>query len=134
MKNLNHKLVAILTTGVMMSSSFEAFAQAASSSKAETLSSVTTNLKTSSKGIPEIISMVAYIGGIGLGVSGIIKIKDHVDNPGSNPLKAGLARLGGGGALLALPYITKAMMGSVGGEAGAGGVSLKSVGFTNTKW
>ncbi len=127
MKNLNHKIVAILTTGVMMSSSLTAFA-------AETdLSSVTGNIKTSAKGIPDVISMVAYIGGIGLGVSGIIKIKDHVDNPGNNPLKAGLARLGGGGALLALPYITKAMMGSVGGGK-TGGAQLDQLKFDEAGW
>ncbi len=128
MKKLNQKIVAIVTTGVMMSSSFDAFAQTTVN-----LSDVTENLKTSSSDIPNLISMVAYIGGIGLGVSGIIKVKDHVDNPGNAKLKEGIARLGGGGALLALPYITRAMMGSVGADS-TGGAELDSVNFGNSGW
>ncbi len=59
------------------------------------------------------VQTVAYVGGIGLGVAGIFKLKQHVDNPGQTPMKDGLARLGTGGGLLALPYVTTAMMGSI---------------------
>ncbi len=59
------------------------------------------------------IQTVAYVGGIGLGVAGIFKLKSHVDNPGQTPMKDGLIRLGAGGGLLALPYLTTAMMGSI---------------------
>ncbi len=38
------------------------------------------------------IQTVAYVGGIGLGVAGIFKLKSHVDNPGQTPMKDGLIR------------------------------------------
>jgi len=37
-----------------------------------------------------------------------------VDNPGQHAMKDGLVRLGAGGGLLSLPYITSAMVGTVG--------------------
>ncbi len=112
MRNLNHKLVAVITTGVMMSISFEAFAIGNIN-----FNNITKNIGDSALGLPKLISTVAYIGGIGLSVAGVIKLKEHVDKPDNNPLKNGLVRLGAGGGLLTLPYITRAMMGSVGEES-----------------
>lgn len=108
MKNLNHKIAAAITVGVMAVDSSIASAQGPTN-----FSSVTGNIKDSASGVPELISLVAYIGGIGMGVAGIFKLKEHVDDPGRSPLKDGLIRLGAGGGLLTLPYITESMMGSV---------------------
>jgi hypothetical protein len=52
--------------------------------------------------------------GILLGVLGVLKIKDHVENPGQTPLKDGAIRLAAGGALFALPIIYEAMFETVG--------------------
>jgi len=52
--------------------------------------------------------------GILLGVLGVLKIKDHVENPGNTPLKDGAIRLAAGGGLLALPIIYSAMQNTIG--------------------
>jgi hypothetical protein len=107
-----HKMAAIVTAGVMAGKGSEAFAGGT------TFSDVAGNIVTGSSRLPDLISTVAYIGGIGLGVAGVFKLKQHVDNPGQTPMKDGLVRLGAGGGLLALPYVTTAMQGTM--DAGQG--------------
>jgi len=101
-----HRLAAIATAGALMSESGVSFA-------AQTFKTASQNVNLASGGFPGLISTLAYIGGAGLGVAGIYKIKNHVDNPGQTPLKDGVIRLGAGGMLFALPFITDAMMGSI---------------------
>lgn len=104
--NITYRLAAALTTGVLMSESTAAFASGG-------FQGVTGNIVKSAAGLPNLISSVAYIGGVGLGVAGIFKLKQHVDNPTQTQMKDGLVRLGAGGGLLALPMVTKAMQGTV---------------------
>jgi hypothetical protein len=106
------KLSAAVMTGAMMSSS-SAFA-------ASNFSQVATNLTGSLSSLPGLISGLSYLFGILLGVLGVLKIKDHVENPGNAPLKDGAIRLAAGGALLALPFILKVAIGSVSGSDTAG--------------
>ena len=103
-----HQLAAALTAGMLMSEGKDAFAQTA-----QTFDNVGQNIIASAGSMPAMIQTVAYVGGIGLGVAGVFKLKQHVDNPGQTPMKDGLVRLGAGGGLLALPYLTQAMMGSI---------------------
>lgn len=72
---------------------------------AQNFQNVTDNILNASASIPGLVSTVAYIAGLGLGVLGVLKIKDHVENPSQTPLKDGAIRLGAGGALLALPFL-----------------------------
>jgi hypothetical protein len=109
-KNL-HRLAAAMTAGILMSEAGQA--------KAATFSDVATNIVTNSNTLPSLVSTVSYIGGIGLGVAGVFKLKQHVDNPGQTPMKDGLVRLGAGGGLLALPFVTSAMQGTIGAGAQA---------------
>lgn len=106
---LTHRLASVITAAAIMSESFEAYA--------ENFSDVTENVAKSASGLPKMISTVAYIGGIGMGVAGIYRLKQHVDKPDGEPMKNGLIRLAAGGALLSLPYMTQAMSGSVGENA-----------------
>jgi hypothetical protein len=101
-----HRLAAILTTGALMSE--------VGAAEAATFKDMSVNIVTASSGFPGLIQTVAYIGGTALGVAGLFKIKQHVDNPGQTPLKDGLIRLGAGGGLLALPFVTTSMLGSIG--------------------
>lgn len=101
-----HKVAAAVTAGVL--------AGQASAAHATDFTQVSSNIITSASGIPNMISTVAYIGGIGLGVAGIFKLKQHVDSPAQTPMKDGLVRLGAGGGLLALPFLTDAMTGTIG--------------------
>ena len=108
MKNfkLTHKLAAAMTAGALMSKTGAAFA-------AEDFSDMTDHIIESSSKFPNLISTVAYIGGLGLGVAGIFKLKQHVDNPGQHAMKDGLIRLAVGGGLLVLPYVTGAAMDTI---------------------
>jgi len=105
--NYTYKLAAALTTGMLAAES------TAANATAYTFRDLSINMVTAAGGLPMMIETVAYIGGIGLGVTGIFKLKSHVDNPAQAPMKDGLVRLGAGGGLLALPYVTNAMMTSV---------------------
>jgi len=104
---MSHKLAAAATLGMMMASSESAFAGA------KTFKNMSDNIVTASSGFQNMISTVCWLGGAGLGVAGIFKLKQHVDNPGQTPMKDGLVRLGAGGGLLAFPFIQQAMQGSI---------------------
>jgi hypothetical protein len=108
MKNITHKLAAIATTGAMTCSSVEAFA-----GQATTFQTMARNIIAAAGSFQSLISTVCWIGGAGLGVAGIFKLKNHVDNPGQTPMKDGLVRIGAGGGLLAFPFIQNAMQGSI---------------------
>jgi len=103
-----HKLAAAATLGMLSAASHDAAAQTAT-----TFRDMSNNMVAASGGFNNLISVVCWIGGAGLGVAGIFKLKNHVDNPGQTPMKDGLVRLGCGGALLAFPFIQQAMQGSI---------------------
>lgn len=76
------------------------------------------NINDSIARLPGLITGLAYLIAIILGVLGIMKIKDHVENPSQTPLKEGAIRLAAGGALFALPIIMDAMLTTLsGGES-----------------
>jgi hypothetical protein len=108
MKNITHKLAAIATIGAMTGSSVEAYAGTAT-----TIKTMTLNIIQAASSFQSLISTVCWIGGAGLGVAGIFKLKNHVDNPGQTAMKDGLIRIGAGGGLLAFPFIMNAMQGSI---------------------
>ena len=66
--------------------------------------------------VVDILTYVCYIGGAILAGLGVVDLKKHVENPSQTPMKNGIAKLGFGGMLLALPYFTSVMQGSTGGE------------------
>lgn len=105
---ISHKLAAMATMGVIVGASSHAEAAGAL-----TFEHMTRNIMEASSGFQGLISTVCWLGGAGLGVAGIFKLKQHVDNPGQTPMKDGLVRLGAGGGLLAFPFIQAAMQGSI---------------------
>ncbi len=121
-KAYTQRLAALATTVVLMGSG-EAFAAAVD------FRNVSSNIVNSSSTLPNLISTVAYIGGIGLGLAGVFKLKQHVDNPGQHPMKDGLVRLGAGGGLLALPFLATVMTGTVQG-ADTASLTASQVGFS----
>jgi hypothetical protein len=62
---------------------------------------------------PGFASAVAYVAGTIFAFSGILKLKQHAENPAQVPMSHGLARLVAGGALLALPTITSLIQGTL---------------------
>jgi hypothetical protein len=93
-------------------------------------SAIGANIIESISNLPGLISGLAYLFGLLLGATAIVKIKDHVENPHETPLKDGLSRFAAGGALFALPAIYEAMTSTVGAEgAGVASASLAAVSF-----
>ncbi len=121
---ISHKLAAAITAGAM-SSGFVTEALATTDAN-----SLVGNLVKSSKGFTDLISLLGYVGGSGLSVAGIFKLKQHVDNPGQTPMKDGVMRLAAGGALLSLPFITTVMQGSVTESNGGSAVNQANVKVT----
>lgn len=92
-------------------------------------SSIGLNIITSIAQLPSLLAGLAYMFGILLAVLGIMKIKDHVENPGQTPLKDGSIRLAAGGALFAIPIVSEAMTTTIGSGAAATTASLSPVSF-----
>ncbi len=80
-------------------------------------------------GVTGLISMFAYLMGIIFAIGGILKIKDHVEQPEKTELKSGAIRLVIGGALFALPTIMTMMTSAIGNETSIGAPQLKAAGF-----
>lgn len=121
-----YQLAAIATTVALLSSSSDALASGTG------FQNITQGIASSANNVPKLLGIVAYIGGIGMGIAGALKLKAHVDNPGQAPLKDGLARLGIGGALLALPTLLEAMSTAVGTGANANTGAVTT--FTGTSF
>ena len=86
----------------------EAFAGASS------FSDIARNINNSIEELPGLITGLSYMIGLLMGVLGILKIKDHVENPTQTPLKEGAVRLATGGALFGLPIVFEAMLNTIG--------------------
>jgi hypothetical protein len=110
----SHKLAAAATLGMMAASS-DAFA-AAGAVNAGAVANAGVNALTP---YTTLISVVGYVGGFGLAVAGIFKLKEHVDSPGQVKMKDGIIRLAAGGGLLALPWMASIMQGSIGATGAA---------------
>jgi hypothetical protein len=80
-----------------------------------TANEIAQNIVASSGELPGLVAALCYMIGIGLGAFGILKIKEHVDNPSQAPLKGGVIRLLAGGALFALPMIYNAAYTTING-------------------
>ena len=112
---------AALMTGIVMSTT---------EAHANNFSSIAKNVTTSVSSIPGLLTGLSYMFGILIGVLGILKIKDHVENPQQTPLKDGAIRLAAGGGLFALPIVYEAMLNTVGnGGAGVQAANLSTVDF-----
>ena len=82
----------------------------------QSFSTIFERITTSFGGLPGLISMFSYLIGIVFAIAGILKIKDHVEDPGRTDLKSGAIRLVVGGALFALPFIMATMTATVGDQ------------------
>jgi hypothetical protein len=95
----------------------------------QTFSDIAGNVTTSIESVPGLLTGVSYMLGILLGVLGILKIKDHVENPTSTPLQQGAIRLTAGGGLFALPIVYEAMQQTIGDGTTVKAAELTKVEF-----
>ncbi len=92
-------------------------------------STIFERITTSFGGVTGLISMFAYLTGVVFAIAGILKIKDHVEDPSKTDLKAGAMRLIAGGALFALPFIMQTMQSAIGDNVDFKGPQLHEAGF-----
>ncbi len=103
----------------------------AQAAQANNFGNIAENITTSIEQLPGLLSAIAYMFGLLLGVLGVMKVKDHVENPANTPLKDGAIRMAAGGALFALPIVYESMMNTIGATtAGVGPAELNRVTFT----
>lgn len=77
--------------------------------------SIARNMVESSAGLPGLLSAVSYLLALMFGIMGVLKLKEHVENPSQKELKDALIRFAAGGALLALPIVYEAMLVAING-------------------
>lgn len=107
-----------LSTGVAMTMGMLSSGAAHATTGATSGADVTGNIATSISNLPGLVTALAYLMGSVLGVLGVLKIKEHVENP-QTPLKEGAIKLCSAGALFALPFIFEVMMNTIsGGDQG----------------
>lgn len=123
-KQMNKRTIqmgAALMTGIVMSTT---------EAHANNFSSIASNITKSVSSVPGMLTGLSYMFGILIGVLGILKIKDHVENPNQTPLKDGAIRLAAGGGLFALPIVYEAMLETVGNNGnGVQAALLNTVDF-----
>jgi hypothetical protein len=79
----------------------------AASTSAKSMADIASNLITGQLSIiPDFISAVCYCTGIYFVAQGVLRLRDHADNPNSAKLWPALARLFVGAALISLPVVT----------------------------
>lgn len=97
---------------------------------ANNFSNIAENIAASIEQLPGLLSALAYMFGLLLGVLGVMKVKDHVENPANTPLKDGAIRMAAGGALFALPIVYESMLNTIGvTTVGIGPAELNRVEF-----
>lgn len=89
---------------------------------------MTTVSRTQVRPFATLLLTVAFVGGAVLLVSGALSLKKHADNPASEPMGKGIARLLVGGLVMALPFFAGAIQNSI---FGTGAPQAAFSDFTN---
>jgi len=113
LKYQNLKFQATFMVG-MLSVGWANDAWAQTSGGDVTFGTIARNINNSIAELPGLLSGVSYLLGLLLGVLGILKVKDHVENPTQTPMKEGAIRIVAGGALFGLPIIYESMLNTIG--------------------
>jgi len=95
--------VRVIATGALFGGMF--LVSTTNLAHAQNFNSYASGLGEKTNSAVDIISYISYIGGAALGALGIVDLKKHVENPSQTPMKNGLAKVGFGGMLLALPTV-----------------------------
>ncbi len=91
------------------------------------------NIVQSFSGVPGLLSAGAYLLGLLMGVSAVLKVKEHVESPQNTPLREAVIRFIVGGGMFALPVIFTAMRDTIStGGPGAGGIIASILGSVGT--
>lgn len=74
-------------------------------SGAKDLKGIATNLSENVRSMANLITLVAYVAGIGFLLAGVVQFKAHKDNPIQVPLSKPLVYIGVGAFLVFLPHL-----------------------------
>lgn len=136
MKTVKRKLIVLQASliATMFTGAHEAWASnfifaGSHNRRGNDFSDIARNITKSIEQLPGLLTAVAYMFGLLLGVMGVLKIKDHVENPANTAIKDGAIRMAGGGALFALPIVYEAMKNTIGASRGVGAAALHEVVF-----
>src|SRR5262249_52040140 len=110
LKAFFHKCFAYGLWGVVLLFAFNGQAMAAA------VDDMAESAVKSADKLPALIAVFAYIIGLISGVSGILKLKEHVDNPNNTPLRTPIIRLLIGGGLFSLPIVYETMFVAINGD------------------
>ncbi len=127
-KSAYYAMGASITVGMLASSEVHA-----AGGGNNNFGSIATNITTSISALPGLVAAISYLAGLLLAVLGVMKIKDHVENPSQTPLKDGAIRLLAGGMLFGLPILLEAMTETLNKDnsgSGASSATLRAVNFT----
>jgi hypothetical protein len=122
MNKLGMRASAFMASGLM-------FFSAAEVEAANTIGTMVGSTGAQVATFPRLISAACYVGGAAFVGTGVMKVKQHVDNPGQTPLREGLVRLGAGGVLVAAPALTSVMTTSSG--VGSGNQAFSGFSFSS---
>lgn len=126
LRKLGIAMSAAAITGAMTAGS----AHAAAAGGDAKFNDIAGNIVSSIEDAPGLLTALSYLAGIAFGVMGVLKVKDHVENPSQTKLKDGAVRLAAGGALFALPIIYEAMQNTIGEGQALNAPVLNKVTFT----
>lgn len=118
---------AAFTMGMLITSSANAATGVSNS-----FNTIADNITKGISNLPGFLSAVCYMMGMGLAILGIMKIKDHVENPSQAHLKDGAIRLAVGGGLFMIPIITESMQTLIGTGTAATAAKVSKVVEANT--
>jgi glycerol uptake facilitator-like aquaporin len=109
------------TLGAMTGAAFVMGTLSSSDAHAgQSFNNIGSNVTAGIASLPGLLTAISYIMGLIFAVLGVLKIKDHVENPSQTQLKDGAIRLAVGGALFALPIVTSSMQNLINaGDSGA---------------
>src|SRR5690606_38659946 len=81
-------------------------------------SDISENIVNSIANVPGLVTGLSYMLALIFGALGVLKLKQHVEDPRQATLKDSVVRFAAGGALFALPIVFDAMRTSIDGGAG----------------
>jgi hypothetical protein len=113
LKNKLSRLSAVSAASFTMGTLASTSANAAATNK--NFNDIASNITTGIETLPGLVSAICYMMGLLFAVLGMLKIKDHVENPSQTQLKDGAIRLAVGGGLFAIPIVSAAMQDLING-------------------
>jgi hypothetical protein len=97
------------------------------------LKGVTDRLTKQLPGVADILSIVAYLGGIGFGIKAALKLKEHNESKGQVPISQPITMAIVAALLLALPTLLTTTKSTLFGPGGTGGATLDGANMRQIK-